>query len=54
MREKMKKFICSRCDKKKPEIQCYCQKCVDEMKGYHMVGWLVDRAIEIDSKLPKK
>ena len=25
------KFICSRCDKEKPETECFCEECVSEI-----------------------
>jgi hypothetical protein len=29
---KIPKFICSRCDKKKPETECFCESCIKDIK----------------------
>ena len=48
MKPKIPKFFCSRCDRKKPETECFCEKCINDiinwkvaikLEQYHFKQW---------------
>lgn len=50
------KIDCCRCDKeiKKPETNCYCNKCVEDMSEWRLLNYLQDYFLDLHRKYKVK
>ncbi len=50
----MKRINCSRCDKKIPEMSCFCQECVDKIADWRVANALADHYFNLWNKAKAK